>query len=166
MPLSGGAAMGVGASAVEGTDGAMNAPLFPDGCFAARRPPGQHHRRQAFRLAHGCGHAAALAAKVDERATSLVVYYKSQLLLAKQSGQPAPASGWITAVGYAPGRGLFAAITNNPIPDSSAQGLAQAYPLLLCGPTGPLSIRFPKRARLPFLASLRGLFSSLSVVLR
>ena len=55
--------------------------------------------------------AAALTSQIDERATPLAVDYEHQLLLAKQNGKPAPASGWVTRVAYTPGRGLFAAVS-------------------------------------------------------
>ncbi len=112
MPLSGGVALGVGASALESPEGAMNAQLFPDGFFAARdgRPATlTDGALTAWRMDEGI--AAPLAALVAARETPLAVDYEHQLLLAKQNGKPAPASGWIERVGYVPGRGLFAAVS-------------------------------------------------------
>ncbi len=111
MPLSGGFA----ASTLESPEGAMpqgmNAQLFPDGSFAARdgRPATTTEGAlTAWRM--DADIAAPVVALVAERATPLPVDYEHQLLLAKQNGQPAPASGWISAVSYVPGRGLFAAV--------------------------------------------------------
>ncbi|GAB6127312.1 phage protease [Humidesulfovibrio idahonensis] len=111
MPLSGGVALAVGVSAEDMPPG-MNAQLFPDGSFAARdgRPASTTEGAlTAWRM--DADIAAAVTAKVEARASQLPVDYEHQLLLAKQNGQPAPSSGWITAVSYVPGRGLFAAVS-------------------------------------------------------
>ena len=112
MPLSGGVALGVGASAGSDMPPGMNAQLFPDGSFAARdgRPASiTEGALSAWRM--DASIAAALTAQIAERATPLAVDYEHQLLLAKQNGKPAPASGWVTRVTYTPGRGLFAAVS-------------------------------------------------------
>jgi len=109
MPLSGGVALSVSEAALPQ---GMNAQLFPDGPFAARdgRPSTMTDGAlAAWRM--DADIAAALTAKVAERATPLPVDYEHQLLLAKQNGKPAPASGWVEAVAYVPGRGLFAAVS-------------------------------------------------------
>jgi len=111
MPLSGGVALAVGVSAEDMPPG-MNAQLFPDGSFAARdgRPASiTEGALTAWRM--DADIAAAVTAKVEARASQLPVDYEHQLLLAKKNGQPAPSSGWITAVSYVPGRGLFAAVS-------------------------------------------------------
>jgi phage I-like protein len=116
MPLSGGVALAVGVSPLESPEGAMpegmNAQLFPDGSFAARdgRPATlTEGALTAWRMSADI--ATPLAALVAARETPLAVDYEHQLLLAKQNGKPAPASGWITAVSHVPGRGLFAAVS-------------------------------------------------------
>lgn len=109
MPLSGGVALSV--SHPDMPEG-MNAQLFPDGAFAARdgRPASlSDGKLSAWRMDEGI--AAALTAQVAARETPLPVDYEHQLLLAKTNGKPAPASGWISAVAYVPGRGLFAAVS-------------------------------------------------------
>lgn len=109
MPLSGGVALSVShADLPEG----MNAQLFPDGSFAARdgRPATMTDGTlTAWRM--DADIAAAVTAKAQARETPLPVDYEHQLLLAKQNGQAAPASGWVQAVSYVPGRGLFAAVS-------------------------------------------------------
>lgn len=109
MPLSGGVALSVShADLPEG----MNAQLFPDGSFSARdgRPASTTEGAlTAWRM--DADIATAVAALVAARETPLPVDYEHQLLLAKQNGKPAPASGWISAVSYVPGRGLFAAVS-------------------------------------------------------
>ncbi|SNR95387.1 Mu-like prophage I protein [Humidesulfovibrio mexicanus] len=109
MPLSGGVALSV--SHPDMPEG-MNAQLFPDGPFAARdgRPAtATEGALSAWRM--DADIAAALTAKVAARETPLPVDYEHQLILAKQNGKPAPASGWVEAVAYVPGRGLFAAVS-------------------------------------------------------
>jgi len=111
MPLSGGVALAAGVSAEDMPPG-MNAQLFPDGSFAARdgRPASITEGALTAWLMDA-DIAAAVTAKVEARVSQLPVDYEHQLLLAKQNGQPAPSSGWITAVSYVPGRGLFAAVS-------------------------------------------------------
>ncbi|GAB6124320.1 phage protease [Humidesulfovibrio idahonensis] len=111
MPLSGGVALAVGVSAEDMPPG-MNAQLFPDGSFAARdgRPATTTEGAlTAWRM--DADIAAAVSAKVEARETPLPVDYEHQLILAKTNGKPAPASGWVEAVAYVPGRGLFAAVS-------------------------------------------------------
>jgi len=110
MPLAGGVALAVGVSAEAMPEG-MNAQLFPDGPFAARdgRPASMTDGAlAAWRI--DADIAAAVTAKVEARETPLPVDYEHQLILAKTNGKPAPASGWVSAVSYVPGRGLFAAV--------------------------------------------------------
>lgn len=108
MPLSGGVA---GRDAASDMPPGMNAQLFPDGEFAARdgRPARlADGSLTAWRMSAAI--AAPLAAQVADRATPLAVDYEHQLILARQNGQPAPASGWVDRVAYFPGRGLYAAV--------------------------------------------------------
>jgi len=109
MPLSGGVALSVSEAALPQ---GMNAQLFPDGPFAARdgRPASMTDGAlTAWRM--DADIAASVVALAEARATPLPVDYEHQLLLAKQNGQAAPASGWVEAVAYVPGRGLFAAVS-------------------------------------------------------
>lgn len=109
MPLSGGVALSV--SHPDMPEG-MNAQLFPDGSFAARdgRPASlTGGKLTAWRM--DADIAAPVVALVAARETPLPVDYEHQLLLAQQNGKPAPASGWLSAVAYVPGRGLFAAVS-------------------------------------------------------
>lgn len=111
MPLAGGVALAVGVSAEAMPEG-MNAQLFPDGTFSARdgRPASQTEGKlTAWRM--DADIAAAVVALADARATPLPVDYEHQLLLAKQNGKAAPASGWVERVAHVPGRGLFAAVS-------------------------------------------------------
>lgn len=111
MPLSGGVALSLNSPGTDMPPG-MNAQLFPDGSFAARdgRPATiTEGALTAWRV--DADIAAPLAALVAARETPLAVDYEHQLLLAKQNGKPAPASGWIESVSYVPGRGLFAAVS-------------------------------------------------------
>ncbi|MBU1040372.1 MAG: phage protease [Proteobacteria bacterium] len=111
MPLSGGVALSGNSSGSDMPEG-MSAQLFPDGSFAARdgRPATlTDGALTAWRM--DADIATPVAALVEARETPLAVDYEHQLLLAKQNGKPAPASGWITAVRYVPGRGLFAAVS-------------------------------------------------------
>ncbi len=108
MPLAGSVALS--ASHPDMPEG-MNAQLFPDGQFSSRdgRPAClTGGKLAAWRM--DADIAAALTVLVAARETPLPVDYEHQLLLAKQNGKPAPASGWLSAVGYVPGRGLFAAV--------------------------------------------------------
>lgn len=90
----------------------LNVQLFPEGAFAARdgRPSTMTKGTlAAWRM--DADIAAAIVAAVAARETPLVIDYEHQSLNARQNGQPAPAAGWIDAVAYVPGRGLFAAVS-------------------------------------------------------
>jgi phage I-like protein len=82
--------------------------LLPFGEFAAvdgRPAPGKK-----WRLSDAQG--AALAARVNARlaANRMVIDYEHQTLLAARNGQPAPAAGWVQAVEWRPGQGLFGTV--------------------------------------------------------
>ena len=105
VPLS------VGDGASDLPDG-LNVQLLPDGSFAAR--DGRPASMTKGALTAWCldaDIAAPVVADAQARETPLVIDYEHQTLKAKENGKPAPAAGWIDAVTYLPGRGLFAAVT-------------------------------------------------------
>ena len=105
VPLS------VGDGASDLPDG-LNVQLLPDGSFAAR--DGRPASMTKGALTAWCldaDIAASVVADAQARETPLVIDYEHQTLKAKENGKPAPAAGWIDAVTYLPGRGLFAAVT-------------------------------------------------------
>lgn len=80
--------------------------LLPAGTFAARdgRPgPGRQ-----WKLPDDAGRA--LAARLNERKTPLLIDYEHQTLAAEANGQPAPAAGWASAFEWRDGAGLFARV--------------------------------------------------------
>lgn len=80
--------------------------LMPAGVFKARdgRPAGI----AGWNLDDVTGpRVAALAA---QRKTPIVVDYEHQTLNAQVNGQPAPAAGWIEALTWRPGEGMFGAV--------------------------------------------------------
>lgn len=90
----------------------LNVQLLPDGSFAAR--DGRPASMTKGALTAWCldaDIAAPVVADAQARETPLVIDYEHQTLKAKENGKPAPAAGWIDAVTYLPGRGLFAAVT-------------------------------------------------------
>ncbi|HML56528.1 MAG TPA: phage protease [Solidesulfovibrio magneticus] len=89
----------------------MNVQLFPDGDFTARdgRPGSlKGCSAKAWRL--DADIAAALIARVEARETPLFLDYEHHTLTAKDAGHKAVAAGWIEALAYVPGRGLFARV--------------------------------------------------------
>ncbi|MGP8432025.1 phage protease [Paraburkholderia fungorum] len=107
-----------------GDDGAFNVPsrilVLPDGEFTGvdGRPKGltfeddngerQPVRCTAWRL--DARIAAQLIAVFQEHDLDLVIDYDHQTLRAEENGRPAPAAGWITALEYEAGRGLWATV--------------------------------------------------------
>lgn len=90
----------------------LNVQLLPDGSFAAR--DGRPASMTKGALTAWCldaDIAAPVVADAQARETPLVIDYEHQTLNSRQNGKPAPAAGWIDAVTYLPGRGLFAAVT-------------------------------------------------------
>ncbi|WP_353115330.1 phage protease [Nitratidesulfovibrio sp.] len=90
----------------------LNVQLLPDGSFTAR--DGRPASMTKGALTAWCldaDIAAPVVADAQARETPLVIDYEHQTLNARQNGKPAPAAGWIDAVTYLPGRGLFAAVT-------------------------------------------------------
>ena len=54
--------------------------------------------------------APDIIADADAREARPVVDYEHQSIRARENGQPAPAAGWIQALAYFPGRGLFSKV--------------------------------------------------------
>jgi phage I-like protein len=89
----------------------MNVQLIPDGAFDARdgRPGNlKGCTAKAWRL--DADIAAALIAQAEARETPLCIDYEHHTLTAKDQGHKALAAGWIEALAYVPGRGLFAKV--------------------------------------------------------
>ncbi|OLN30439.1 Phage-associated protease [Desulfovibrio sp. DV] len=85
--------------------------LFPDGQFDARdgRPGSlKGCSAKAWRL--DAAIAAALIARANARETPLCIDYEHHTLTAKDAGHKAVAAGWIEALCYVPGQGLFARV--------------------------------------------------------
>lgn len=85
--------------------------LLPDGAFSARDGrPGTltGENLNAWSLTPEA--AETLIARWRRRETPLVIDYEHQSLNARHNGRPAPAAGWIEALRYEPGQGLFAAV--------------------------------------------------------
>ena len=85
--------------------------LFPCGTFAASDGrPGNMHSVTAKVWRVNAQDASALIAAWQQQATPLVVDYEHQTQLAAENGKPAPAAGWIQALAWEEGRGLFATV--------------------------------------------------------
>lgn len=107
-----------------GDGGAVNVPsrllVLPDGEFAGLdgRPKGltykdadgkeQPVKCTTWRLDEEI--AAQIIATFEEIGLDLVIDYNHQTLYTEKNGQPAPAAGWITALEYEAGRGLWATV--------------------------------------------------------
>lgn len=107
-----------------GEGGAVNVPsrllVLPDGEFSGvdGRPKGmtfenEQGERQpvkciAWRLDEEI--AAQVVAAFEAIGLDLVIDYNHQSLYTEKNGQPAPAAGWITALEYEAGRGLWAIV--------------------------------------------------------
>lgn len=88
-----------------------NVQLFPDGEFAARDGrPASVEKCEAATWRMDADIAAALIAQVDSRETPLFIDYEHHTLTAKDKGHKAVAAGWIAALVYVPGQGLFAKV--------------------------------------------------------
>ncbi|HML56419.1 MAG TPA: phage protease [Solidesulfovibrio magneticus] len=89
----------------------MNVQLFPDGDFEARDGrPGSLKGCSAKTWRLDADIAAALIDRADARETPLCIDYEHHTLTAKDAGHKAVAAGWIEALAYVPGRGLFARV--------------------------------------------------------
>lgn len=80
--------------------------LTPTGEFRAR--DGRPEKIPAWRIDSSI--AAQVIARWQQRQTQTVVDYEHQTLKAEDNGQPAPAAGWITALSWREGQGLFATV--------------------------------------------------------
>jgi phage I-like protein len=80
--------------------------LLPAGEFKGR--DGRPSKELTWKLSDSAGQA--LAAKLNARHASVKfnLDYEHQLMLARENGQPAPASGWATQFEWRTGEGLFA----------------------------------------------------------
>jgi phage I-like protein len=80
--------------------------LLPAGEFKGR--DGRPSKELTWKLSDSAGQA--LAAKLNARhaAIKFNLDYEHQLMLARENGQPAPASGWATQFEWRAGQGLFA----------------------------------------------------------
>lgn len=88
-----------------------NVQLFPEGQFAASDGrPGNIKDCEAKAWLMDATIGPDIIADVDARDARPVVDYEHQSLRARENGQPAPAAGWIQALAYFPGRGLFAKV--------------------------------------------------------
>lgn len=88
-----------------------NVQLFPDGSFDARDGrPGSLKGCAAKAWQLDAAIAAALIARANQRETPLCIDYEHHTLTAKDAGHKAVAAGWIEALAYVPGRGLFARV--------------------------------------------------------
>jgi phage I-like protein len=104
-------AVALATSPESGLPEGMNVQLFPDGSFDARdgRPGSiKGCAAKAWRLDSDI--AAALIARANQRETPLCIDYEHHTLTAKDAGHKAVAAGWIEALAYVPGRGLFARV--------------------------------------------------------
>ncbi|QAZ67038.1 phage protease [Solidesulfovibrio carbinolicus] len=89
----------------------MNVQLFPDGDFDARDGrPGSLKGCTTKAWRFDADIAAALIARTNTRETPLFIDYEHHTLTAKDAGHKAVAAGWIEALAYVPGRGLFARV--------------------------------------------------------
>ncbi len=85
--------------------------LLPDGAFAARDGrPGSLTGGTLNAWTLSQPFAARLLDLWRHRETPLVIDYEHQSLNARHNGQPAPAAGWIEALRYEAGQGLFAQV--------------------------------------------------------
>ncbi|UJX40868.1 phage protease [Desulfovibrio sp. JY] len=88
-----------------------NVQLFPDGSFDARDGrPGSIEGCTAKTWQLDAAIATALIARANQRETPLCIDYEHHTLTAKDAGHKAVAAGWIEALAYVPGRGLFARV--------------------------------------------------------
>ncbi len=97
--------------------------LLPAGEFRSADGSGRPKDVSAWRL--DAATAAALIARHQARQSRRVVDYEHQTLMAAQNGQPAPAAGWIDALEWREGDGLYATIEWTP--KAAAMVAAQEY---------------------------------------
>jgi len=89
----------------------MNVQLFPDGEFSARDGrPGSIDGCTTTVWRMDAAIAASLIAAAEARETPLCIDYEHHTLTAQDAGHKAVAAGWIEALCYVPGRGIFATV--------------------------------------------------------
>lgn len=110
--------------------------LIPDGEFRAADGSGRPEEVPAWR--NGAEIAARVIARAQRRAARIVVDYEHQTIKAEESGEPAPASGWIdrASLRYEPGVGILGAIDWTPRAAQMIAGGEYAYlsPVFLYSP--------------------------------
>jgi len=84
------------------------AQLLPAGEFAAR--DGRPGKGRKWRVTDAQGEALAAAINAVATLTPIVIDYEHQTLRAEANGREAPAAGWIHAVEWRSGEGLFARV--------------------------------------------------------
>lgn len=84
------------------------AQLLPAGTFSAR--DGRPNDVRAWRLDDAAGHLLASRINAVASVTPIVIDYEHQTINAEKNGQAAPAAGWINAVEWRDGQGLFASV--------------------------------------------------------
>lgn len=111
--------------------------LVPDGEFRAADGSGRPEEVPAWR--NGAEIAARVIARAQRRSARIVVDYEHQTIKAEESGEPAPASGWIerASLRYEPGVGILGAIDWTPRAAQMIAGGEYAYlsPVFLYSPT-------------------------------
>jgi phage I-like protein len=111
--------------------------LIPDGEFRAADGSGRPEEVPAWR--NGAEIAARVIARAQRRSARIVVDYEHQTIKAEESGEPAPASGWIdrASLRYEPGVGILGAIDWTPRAAQMIAGGEYAYlsPVFLYSPT-------------------------------
>lgn len=88
--------------------GLGEAQLLPTGAFAAR--DGRPGVDKKWVVTDAQGEKLAADMNATAARTPIVIDYDHQTLYADKSGQIAPAAGWIKAVEWRPGKGLFATV--------------------------------------------------------
>jgi phage I-like protein len=114
-------AIGVITSDITGSEGELQ--IFPEGFFRANdgRP------KDADGYALNESNAAALIAIFNAKKTDIVIDYEHQSLYTKENGKPAPAAGWIKALEWRPGKGLFARCEWTPAAKAAIQAKEYRY---------------------------------------
>lgn len=110
--------------------------LIPDGDFRAADGSGRPEEVPAWR--NSAEIAARVIGRAQRRAARMVVDYEHQTLKAEESGEAAPASGWIerASLRYEPGVGILGAIDWTPRAAQMIAGGEYAYlsPVFLYSP--------------------------------
>jgi phage I-like protein len=99
-------ALSAATAAVAGVPAGFNVQLMPAGEF--RAVDGRPEKLKAWTL--DAEAAKAIIAEFDARANPWPIDYEHQTQLAADNGKPAPAAGWIQALTFVPGVGLWAKV--------------------------------------------------------